>query len=389
MIALAISLADQNEKREAVRVLDRAVEHLPQAPYAYLKLAGLRQFKQPDDPRVEYMVQLANQGSLPRSELAMLHSALGEIFELFEDYDRAFYHYRSMNELSIRTFSLAQLRSDVDAVIGISTQELLIEKSRLSAPKAGENLLFVVGMPRSGSTLIEQILASHPHVHAVGESRALTRVSRRLPDRVGRRMGYPACVTHLDRATVAWASNFYLEEISAPAHDGLMIVDKTLDNHMELGLISILFPAAKIIHCRRNPLDTCISCYFQNFYMLRFAGSLGTIGMVYREYERMMAHWRAALPGSLYEVEYEAMVSNPYESTRRLLDACGLSWSPKCLDFHRTKRVIGTSSVDQVKRPIYTHSVARWKRYEQHIGQLLEIFPEQVRASGSPGLPRG
>jgi Flp pilus assembly protein TadD len=229
--------------------------------------------------------------------------------------------------------------------------------------------IFIVGMPRSGSSLIEQILSSHPAVQGLGESPALAETLQH------RRAYDPA--QPRDGAYFRDLADAYLAELRARGWDaGARPVDKTLESFLHVGMIALMFPRAVVLHSVRDPVDTCLACYRQLFA----AGNetlydLGQIGAEYVGYRAVMDHWRAVLPGRVVEVGHEALVKDPERQIRWLVtEACGLGWDPACLDFHRTERSVRTASVAQVRQPIVTSSLQRWRRYERHLGPLFEAL---------------
>ncbi|MFM8953727.1 MAG: tetratricopeptide repeat protein [Planctomycetaceae bacterium] len=262
--------------------------------------------------------------------------------------------------------------------------------------------VFVVGMPRSGTTLVEQILASHPQVHGAGETDAIAQAAMTLGG--GRIDGddaaaYPRVMPRLTPAQLAAAAEQVLASYrasaatarpaTAPADWPARIIDKTTINLLHVGLIHALFPRAKIIHTLRDERDTAVSCLFHNFTgaALNFTNDLGYLGLVLRGKERLMAHWHATLPGVILDVPYEAVVADVEGWARRMLDHVGLLWSDRCLEFHALERRVKTASNLQVRKPIYSSSVARWKRYEQHLGPLLDALAGQEIAE--PTVPAG
>ena len=241
---------------------------------------------------------------------------------------------------------------------------------------ATEVPVFVLGLPRSGTSLVEQILASHPRVFGAGELNDIRDLYRALPGLTGRQSPGVECVGDLTRGTVEALARRYLDRVRGLAPDATRITDKMPDNYLMVGLIATLFPAARIIHCRRDVRDTALSCWLTNFKHIRWAADQVAIGERVRDYRRLMAHWGEVLPGRLLEVDYEAVVADLEGNARRLLDWCGLDWHPACLAFHETRRVVRTSSMAQVREPLYARSVRRWERYREAIGPLLATIGE-------------
>jgi len=233
-------------------------------------------------------------------------------------------------------------------------------------------------MPRSGTTLVEQILASHANVHGAGELTTLEDVfighlgTPLAPIARARRL---AALTPGDLAKIGAA---YAGKVAALAPGSARITDKMPANFRLAGLIRLALPNARIVHCRRDPLDTCLSCYASNFSRGQpFAYDLRELGLYYRAYDDLMAHWREHLPPDRFlEVRYEDVVDDLEGQTRRLIAFCGLDWDDACLAFHQTRRPVRTASVNQVRQPIYRASVGRWKLYERHLGPLLDVLAQ-------------
>jgi hypothetical protein len=229
-------------------------------------------------------------------------------------------------------------------------------------------------MPRSGTTLVEQILASHPEGAGAGELPDVIGMATGLPRVLGVPEAYPECVADLDRAALDRLAEGYLKRVQGRFPDARRVVDKMPQNFLHLGLIALLFPKARVVHCVRDPLDTCLSCYTTAFAVPHdYARDLGHLGRYYRAYARLMQHWRRvfeALDRPLLELPYEDVVADLEGRTRTLLAFVGLPWDERCLRFHETRRDVGTASYDQVRRPIYNTSIGRWKRFERHLGPL-------------------
>jgi hypothetical protein len=239
--------------------------------------------------------------------------------------------------------------------------------------------VFVVGLPRSGTTLIEQVLASHSQVHGAGELLLGRKDFEAIPEKLDRTGEPPmAC---LDDPRIGTAFGQLAEQHDARLAElgekAQRVVDKMPDNYMYLGLLSILFPDATFIHCRRDLRDVAVSCWMTNFRSIRWASDPEHIASRFTQYVRIMDHWRSILPARFHEVSYEESVDNLETVARRLVAACGLDWEPSCLDFHLTKRPVRTASLTQVRQPVYRKSLARWKNYEQSLCELFAALPAQ------------
>ena len=232
--------------------------------------------------------------------------------------------------------------------------------------------VFVVGLPRSGTTLVEQILAGHPQVYGAGEIKLAHDTMAALG---GQGADPVKGLRQLDRETVRRLAAQHLERLRELDRTALRIVDKMPDNYMFLGLLACLFPRAKLIHCRRDLRDTAVSCWMTQFQEVRWANDQRHIVSRFHEYQRIMAHWREVLPVPLLEIDYEETVTDLEAVARRLVGWCGLEWEPACLEFQQVKRPVSTASLVQVRQPIFTTSVGRWKHYEPFLAGLLDALP--------------
>jgi hypothetical protein len=228
--------------------------------------------------------------------------------------------------------------------------------------------------------LIEQILASHPLVHAGGELNYISDAVRDILTTAGRQSSYPACVREMDRAALQQVGKSYLDRLTALAGGKSRVVDKMPGNFLHIGLIRLILPNARIIHTVRDPRDTCLSCYSKLFESgHHYSYDLAELGRFYRRYAELMQHWRSVLPAdSMLEVVYEDVVDDIEKQARRLIDYCGLPWDDRCIDFHKTSRAINTLSAFQVRQPLFRTSVQRWRRYEANLGPLLNELGDCV-----------
>jgi tetratricopeptide (TPR) repeat protein len=287
---------------------------------------------------------------------------LGRALERAGRFDESFAAYRQANQVLAASFDAGAWRQYTDRLV-----EAFSPQRFAALPRAthGSGLpVFIVGMPRSGSTLVE------------GELEATHFLIESIPLEIGSDLPYPACVEDLDREDADGLSRTYLDRLSALAPRARRIADKYLINYRHLGLLAAFFPEGRIVHCRRHPLDIGISC-FATALMPRvhpWSCDLGHIGAVYLDYERLMGHWRDRLEIPMLEVAYEALVADPEPWTRRIIEFCGLDWDDGCLRFHEGGRVVPTASYDQVTRPVYTTSVGRYRGFEPHLGPLTDAL---------------
>lgn len=311
--------------------------------------------------------------TLPARDRVQVHFAAGMSEDHLGRVDRAFEHYEAAN-------SLKDVVCDIDAAAAAAAALAATFTPRFFAERRdwgddSERPIFIVGMPRSGSTLVEQILASHPDVAGAGELYHLgkhVRALRRRRRMDARDMDYAAGMTREDVRALA---RDYLRDIAAIDDTAARVTDKMLYNFWHLGLIALAFPRARIIHTTRDPLDCCTSIYLRDFAGIHgYAYNQTNLGQYYRIYESLMAHWRQALATPILDVAYEDMVREPLPQMRALVAHCGLSWDERCSAFYRTRRTVSTSSYAQVRQPIYTDSLAKWKRYERHLGELRQAL---------------
>ena len=302
-----------------------------------------------------------------------LNFALGKLYDSLGEYDKAFSCYQKANNLKADTFNQIEHTGCINTLIKSCDWNFF-----LNAPRSTQNTerpIFIVGMPRSGTTLTEQILCSHPDVYGAGEILALPNIIMNLPNYLGEASVYPDNLKNLTTEILDTFSTIYLNEINKLDDKAPRALDKTLVNFLYLGLISLMFPNAKIIHCKRDPRDTCLSIYFQNFDdSHNYSTTLENIGFYYQEYEKLMKHWKSILQIPIMEVQYEELVKDQEKLSRELIDFVGLEWDESVLKFYENKRSVVTASYDQVRQKIYTKSTARWKNYEEHIESLTKVL---------------
>jgi tetratricopeptide (TPR) repeat protein len=355
-------------KAEAIKAAEEAAKAFPNVPGILFGQTELRRFER-GDPQIGQMQTLLAREGNSLADRTTLHFGLGKAFLDIGDSEQAFRHYDEGNRLKRSTFAY-----DVEAderwmadIARVFSPALLADRAEAGA--RSQTPVFVVGMPRSGTTLIEQILASHPMVMGAGELRRL----RTLVEEID---GFPASVPSMTDAQLKAAGEAYLAYIGPMAAGRRRVVDKMPSNFLFAGLIRIVLPEAKIIHSRREPADTCLSCYTKLFAgALAFAYDQTELGRFHRSYQRLMEHWRTTLPASHFlEVDYEAVVDDLEAEARRMLDFLGLSWDERVLRFHETERPVRTASVNQVREPIYRDSKGRWRKHAANLQPLLAVL---------------
>lgn len=362
---------------------DEAVRLDPDRPSFYRRRGDTMRYSDTDDPRLVVMGKLL-QGieSLPMGEQVELHFALAKALDDLGDKRQSFQHLLAGNALHRQRIKYDEPETlDLfDRVRQVFTPELMALSRGFGNPT--ELPIFVVGMIRSGTTLVEQILASHPAVHGAGERMDFARATGRMRDPQRPNMGFPEVCSHLSGEQLTQLGSDYVNSLRASSSDALRIVDKMPANYRLLGLINLALPNARIIHLRRDPLDTCVSCF-----SILFAGDqpftydLSELGRYYRAYDRLMEHWRDVLPdGVMLELDYEDLIADIEGHARRIVAHVGLAWDDSCIRFFENRRAVRTASTLQVRRPAYKDSVGRWRPY----GALIDPLVRALNQNRSP-----
>ena len=357
-------LADRGQFAEAEELFRRVLAINPEFAFAYSSIATHRRMTSDDADWLRGANALLAK-RLPLGQDISLHYALGKYYDDLAQYDQAFEHYRQANELTKRygtRYNGEKLARLVDRTI--QRFDTTFMQSCRQHASSSQLPVFIIGMPRSGTSLAEQILASHPDVFGAGELTYWHAAFEALAQ--AQRAGQQAAAVIPDLAREC------LARLGALGQNAQRVIDKMPANFRYAGLIHAVFPEARIIHMQRNPLDTCLSIYFQNFFNIGpYANDLGDLAHYYGQYLRIMSHWRSVLPASaLLEVPYEALIEEPESWSRRMVDFLGLPWDPRCLAFHETERVVVTASKWQVRQKISKASIGRWRHYEKFIGPL-------------------
>ena len=359
----------------AVAAYGACLSEAPESGETYWSLANLKTYRFDDAAVAEMRMRADASGDNRQSEVNFVF-ALGKAFEDRGDFEGAWEYYRRGNQTRRAEVNYDPVQTEVmnDRIVEVYSPEFL--DSLHGAGHADPAPIFILGLPRSGSTLLEQVLASHAEVEGTAELPYIGRLATSLNRNRASGVNYPEAVRELAPANLATLGADYLalarmhRRSSAPR-----FIDKMPNNFPNAGLIALILPKAKIIDARRHPLDACLSCYRQLFAKgQNFTYDLTEIGEYYLQYQRMMDHWERVLPGRVLTVQYEEVVADFEAQVRRLLAFCGLPWNDACLRFWESDRTVRTPSAEQVRQPIYDRSVGHFRHYEHHLGELIEVI---------------
>lgn len=360
---------------EAAAAFRRALELSPRHADAWRNLASVKTFTDAADPDLAGMQTTLDLKPPHDSTRIPLHFALGKAHEEIGADDLAWEHYDKGNRMrrarmSYRTADFAEV---IDRTIAAQGKEFL-ERGPVSGASTAAPIL-VVGMPRSGSSLVEQILASHADVEGVGEAPDLAQImSLGIPDARLR----PEAVADLPDHELAALGARYAETLAARAPGAKRVVDKYLTNFLQIGFLHRALPNARIVYCQRDPMDNAFACLKVLFTTgVQYVYDQVEVGRALRLHNQMIEHWLEHISDNVLVLSYEELVADQEAQTRRLLDFCGLEWDPACLEFHNTRRRVASASSTQVRKPMYSSSVGRWRRFEAHLGPLIETLEAQ------------
>ena len=347
--------------REALRLK-------PDYPEAIYNLSSI--IKAPiRDPLISQAKNLIASGAFDDRDLCFLHFAAAKLLDDCGAFDEAFPHFQKGNALKGLQYAREKQEHILRNMKSMCTADFL--RSRSSLGLRSQLPIFIVGMPRSGTSLIEQMLSSHSSVFGAGEIKDISSIATNLVKFDAEGTTYPANLTTAKTHILNGMGKTYLEKLQALSPQSSRVINKMPSNFWHLGLISTIFPKCTIIHCQRNPLDTALSCFFQNFtHGQEFSFDLRDIAHYHLCYQEMMQHWRETLPIPMLEFQYEDLVTHPEKVTKDILAFVGLPWEEACAKAHRTNRPVESASRWQVRQPVYQSSKNRWKNYEKHLGNL-------------------
>ena len=369
---LGNALDELGRQEDAITHYEQALAINPDYAEAHRNLSKIK----PKQEQVSIIEKLLKKPSLSETDEIHCHFALGNIHNNVKTFNKAFEHYNKANTLKRKSviYDSQNYSANVDRLIKVYSNGYF--QGTTACGSESELPVFIVGMPRSGTSLVEQIVSSHPQVHGAGELASFGRFEEAIAEQFKASNPYPECMALCNESVALGFSEKYLEELRNYSHDAKRITDKMPANFARIGLIKTLFPKARIIHCQRNALDTCTS-NFLNYFAVgnEYSFDLLELGQYYLDYERLMAHWCSLFPTEILAVQYEDLVMNQEKISRQLIEHIGLEWDECCLNFHKNKRAVNTFSSMQVRQPIYAHSINRWKHYEKHLAPLIAILP--------------
>lgn len=371
-LGLARLASEQGRFGEAEQLFEAVRRDDPGNVGSLQGLSGVRKFAA-GDPLFQAIADRLRDGNLSADESELLHHGFAKICNDAGRLDDAMAHFAVSKRCRASRFDLALHRASLARLKQLFTPAFFAARQGFGL--TDERPVFVVGMPRSGTTLTEQILSAHALVQGLGELQDMAKIAKTLRGGLAAREAFAAAVEELDAEAARALALRYLEAYRGADAGMLRLVDKRPHNYELLGLIALLFPRARIIHCRRNPMDNCLSMYMQHFNVSHgYNRDLATLGHYYRAYEDLMAHWRAVLPLPIHECSYEATVDDVEASARGLVSFVGLDWDPACLDYHRQEGQVRTPSQWQVRQPVYRSSVEAWRRYEKYLKPLKDAL---------------
>jgi tetratricopeptide (TPR) repeat protein len=373
---LAAALERRREVKVGLQLLRPFISAVHPHPKVAISYATLSRRESKPEQALP-VIRRAIRPGVHRKQVAALRFAEGDLLDAMGDVDAAFDAYQRANEAQGSRYNAEAHEAFVSDLISVFTPELFA-----SIPKpdlATESSVLVCGMPRSGSSLVEQILATHPDIHGAGELDDLSTIAAGLKYYIAGEESYPALVGKIDSELVNRLAQARMESLQRTS-DKPLVIDKLPHNFMNLGLAAIITPGVRVIHTVRDPVDTCLSCYFQHFGgpSFTFSNKLEALSSFYKQYRRLMAHWEAVLPVDIHTVRYEDMVAETKKTSQEVLAFLGCEWDDSVLNFHMNERIVATASYAQVREPIYSSSIGRAERYRHRIGALVSLAQLQM-----------
>ena len=373
-LSLGHALKTIGERAKSEAAYQNAIKHFSLSGEAYWSLANLKTYKFSDKEIINMESSLIK--NIHPNELTQMHFALGKAYELKRQFDKSFEHYAEGNWQQRKqiSYNAEDYKISIDELI-----DFFDKNKNLYNFKAQSNFddpIFILGLPRSGSTMIEQILSSHSLIEGTQELPNILAISRDIK-LIDQKKGYPHNLLGLDQSSFDDLGKKYIDETKWARSSTPYFIDKMPNNFVHIGLIKLILPKAKIIDARRNPMDTCFSCFKQYFAKgQHFTYDLDDIARYYKDYVRLMDYWKKLFPEEIFTINYEQVIENPNDRIRDLLEFCNVKFEDSCINFHKSKRPVKTASSEQVRQPMYKTGLDYWKNYSNNLDTLLKYFPE-------------
>jgi len=360
------------EYEQACKYLQPLLDKRPERVDIALRFSILCKHMHRCSEATAMLQRLIKQDNLQTPDARRSHFSLGRLFDAAEDYNQAFKHFQLANNLSHFSYDIQRFSELTKLLTATYSAENIAKLPRIKTGQDYPEPVFIVGMPRSGTSLLEQIISTHTNAFGAGELNVIPLLVANMGSELLSNYPYPLCLNELTEGILCEFNKRYMDYIGKLyAGSPQVVTDKMPENYLHLGLIELLFPQAKVIHCVRDPMDTCFSCYTQEFSGTHhYAYDLTNLGAYYYQYQRIMAHWSQVLMLPILEVRYEDMVTDTESTCHEIFDFLGLDWEEQCLLFYESGRFVKTVSQKQVKQPIYTESIGRWKHYQAYLGPL-------------------
>ena len=373
-LSLGHALKTIGERAKSEAAYQNAIKHFSLSGEAYWSLANLKTYEFSDKEIINMESSLIK--NIHPNELIQMHFALGKAYESKRQFDKSFEHYAEGNWQRRKqiSYNAEDYKISIDELIDFFDKNKNLYNSK--AQSNFDDPIFILGLPRSGSTMIEQILSSHSLIEGTQELPNILAISRDIK-LIDQKKGYPHNLLGLDQSSFDDLGNKYIDETKWARSSKPFFIDKMPNNFVHIGLIKLILPKAKIIDARRNPMDTCFSCFKQYFAKgQHFTYDLDDIARYYKDYLRLMNYWKKLFPEEIFTINYEQVIDNPNERIRDLLDFCNVKFEDNCINFHKSKRPVKTASSEQVRQPMYKSGLDYWKNYSNNLDALLKHFPE-------------
>ena len=373
-LSLGHALKTIGERKKSEAAYQNAIKYFSLSGEAYWSLANLKTYEFSDKEIINMESSLIK--NIHPNELTQMHFALGKAYESKRQFDKSFEHYAEGNWQQRKqiSYNAEDYKISIDELIDFFDKNKNLYN--LKAQSNFDDPIFILGLPRSGSTMIEQILSSHSLIEGTQELPNILTISRDIK-LIDQKKGYPNNLLGLDQSSFDDLGKKYIDETKWARSSTPYFIDKMPNNFVHIGLIKLILPKAKIIDARRNPMDTCFSCFKQYFAKgQHFTYDLDDIARYYKDYVRLMDYWKKLFPEEIFTINYEQVIENPNDRIRDLLEFCNVKFEDSCINFHKSKRPVKTASSEQVRQPMYKTGLDYWKNYSNNLDTLLKHFPE-------------